>query len=313
MLRNLDHQVLKALKKEQLQDAKLVVAVSGGVDSVALLLSLVKLMNPAQLIAAYVHHGEGNPFSAYRSEAAQFVERLCGELGVEFHPLKLEAGEGAQSEATLREGRYAKLRELCQSAQASCIALGHHADDLLETRLLRLIRGTGPRGLEAMQTRKEDLFRPFLGVSRKDLEEYLLAEEKMTALEDPSNAENDYLRNWLRNVWLPQLEEKVPGSSLAMARSLELIVSELHQKPTEVETHEYVNEQGIQRSYFLTLDPEGQVRCLARYLYLLQIKSFSHSQLEEIKKRLANSQKVHTFKVAGLSWNINAEQIRVDL
>lgn len=96
-----------------------------------------------------------------------------------------------------------------------------------------------------------------------------------------------------------------------MARSLDLIASELNSGVTHRDPDEYVNSQGILRSYYLTLDSFAQSRCLARYLYILGIKDFSHSHIEEIKKRLANSQKVLSFRVAGLAWDINAEQIKI--
>lgn len=327
MHRNLDHLLWKFLKENSLLEKKIILAVSGGLDSVALLHSFAKVFNKSQLIVCYVHHGSQGTSASYRDQAQEFVARLAHSENLEFVSLNFDQdlskikkngdkdrysekvpSEVFQSEEVLREGRYQLLRNLLVERSFDLLALGQHADDLLETRLLRLIRGTGPQGLESMRGVSGDLCRPFLEISKNDLQSYL-SEEGVKYLEDPSNVNESYLRNWLRQNWLPQLEQRQPGAVASFARSLQLIVNSLDQEQFVPE--EYVNLQGISRSYYLTLDSGAQLRTLARYLFLLGIRDFSHSQLEEIKKRLANSQKVITFKVAGLFWDINAQQIRV--
>ena len=316
MLRNLDHQLWKFIKDHNISDKKIILAVSGGLDSVALLRSFSKVINKSQLIVCYVHHGCKSEMKSYRDQALSFVQKLSEQNNLEFVSLSFDEsiaennGISIESEEFFREGRYKLLRKLKEERAFDYLALGHHADDLLETRIIRLIRGTGAQGLLAMSGVSEDLCRPFLRASKQELSEYL-SQEDLKYLEDPSNSNPHYLRNWIRNEWLPLLEAKQAGASVSMARSLELIASAVQSSERVLESDEYVNLQGISRSYFLTLDSLSQSRCLARYLYLLEIRDFSHSHIEEIKKRLANSQKVLSFRVAGLTWDINAEQIKI--
>lgn len=316
MHRNLDHQLWKYIKDHSLSEKKIILAVSGGLDSVALLRSFSKVINKSQLIVCYVHHGSKSEAKSYRDQAQTFVEKLALQHELEFLSLSFDHfsaennSNNSESEEFFREGRYQLLREVKVQRSFDFIALGHHADDLLETRLMRLLRGTGVQGLQAMSEISDDLCRPFLKQSKAELLEYL-QQENLDYLEDPSNLNTSYLRNWIRQEWLPLLETKQPGASKAMARSLELIALETDIKSSDDDWSEYVNSQGISRSYYLTLDSFSQSRCLARYLYLLEIRDFSHSHIEEIKKRLANSQKVLSFRIAGLTWDINAEQIRI--
>ncbi|AHI05890.1 putative cell cycle protein [Bdellovibrio bacteriovorus W] len=310
LLHALDHDVLKILKDEGLLDRRILVGLSGGVDSVALLRVLSKFLPKENLKAFYFHHGE-HENSVYRDEALLFCEKLCADLNVEFSFEKNE--EVGTSENFYRELRYQAFYEHMAIHGYDVLALGHHRDDLLETRLLRLLRGTGGQGLVAMRPLREDIFRPFLGKSKKDLGDYLLL-EKLPVIQDPSNDSLDPLRNWLREYWLPQLEERSEGSVESLSRSLETIASELDRHGSAwdlLDENEAYKSHGLSRIYYLSLSRFEQRRLLAQYLNSLKIKGFSQSHLEEIQKRLDNSQKVITFRVGGCNWEVNAEQIRV--
>lgn len=307
--RQLDHEVWKWVKHYSLQDQKILVALSGGSDSVALLKVLSKIHRKELLGACYFHHGEDSN-QEYRKEAQVFCEQLCAQLGVKFYALK--ASELAKSEAQYRELRYEALERLKTQEGFVLLALGHHRDDLLETRLLRLIRGTGAQGLVAMNVYDRGLFRPLLEVSKSELVDYL-GQEHLQALEDPSNQNLDPLRNWLRGEWLRALEERSSGAIGALARSLETIAQEIARRPVGdlLEINGAYRDSGILRSFYLTLSPIEQRRLLAQYLFALGKRDFSQSHLEEIQKRLDKSQKVITFKVGGCHWEVNAEQIKV--
>ncbi|MNK01268.1 tRNA(Ile)-lysidine synthase [compost metagenome] len=304
---DLEHQVWKTLKDFDLQDKKILVALSGGIDSTALLRVLSKIHK--NISACYFHHGEGDN-AEYRKEAQQFCEKLCKKLEVPFFSMK--APELAKSEAQYRELRYEALKNLMKQEGFDCVALGHHRDDLLETRLMRLIRGTGAQGFQAMEVYKGKQFRPFLENSKAELKKYLKA-EKLRAYEDPSNESLDPLRNWIREEWLPLLEKKQKGASASLARSLETIAKDLGgQKNNDLLLqNEAYKSQGLSRAFYLSLDSHNQRRLLAQYLFSLGKKDFTQSHLEEIQKRLDKSQKVITFKVGGCNWEINAEQIKV--
>lgn len=306
---DLDHQVWKLVKQHGLQGKRILVALSGGVDSVALVRLLSKVHKKSLLGACYFHHGEESN-QTYRKEAQVFCEKLCRKLGVVFYTL--QSAELAKSEAHYRELRYAALRRVMKEESFDCLATGHHRDDLLETRLLRLIRGTGGQGLQAMQVSQPGLFRPLLEMTKKDLKKYL-REEKLRTLEDPSNKSLDPLRNWLRGEWLKALEKRSRGSVEALSRSLETIAQEMEgrvQGDLLRQNEDYIT-QGLSRSFYLTLTPFEQRRLLAQYLFTLEKKDFTQAHLEEIQKRLDKSQKVITFKVGKCHWDVNAEQIKV--
>ncbi|UXR63610.1 tRNA lysidine(34) synthetase TilS [Bdellovibrio bacteriovorus] len=306
---DLDHHVWKLIKLHSLQNKKILVALSGGTDSVALLRVLNKVHKKDLVGACYFHHGEDSN-REYRKEAQEFCERLCKKLGVDFYPLK--ASQLAKSEAEYRDLRYEAVERLKKDEGFHLVATGHHRDDLLETRLMRLIRGTGAQGFTAMHVLRDGLFRPFLEISKKELKKYL-REEKLRSFEDPTNKSLDPLRNWLREEWLKSLERRSRGSTAALARSLETIAQEIENRPWGdlLGQNEAYKSQGLQRAFYLTLSPFEQKRLLAQYLFSLGKKDFSQSHLEEIQKRLDKSQKVITFKVAGCQWEVNAEQIKV--
>jgi tRNA(Ile)-lysidine synthetase, N-terminal domain len=304
---DLEHSVWKQIKHYELQDKKILVALSGGVDSVALLALLKKTHKSVS--ACYFHHGEDSN-QEYRKEAQIFCEKLCKKLEIGFFALK--SSMLAKSEAEYRDNRYAALQKLMRSEGFDVLALGHHRDDLLETRLLRLIRGTGGQGLQAMDFYKNRQFRPLLETSKKDLKKYLRS-VKLRTFEDPSNESREPLRNWLREEWLVSLEKRQKGAVSALARSLELISHECAAEGNQdlLSANEAYKSQGLSRAYYLTLNTHEQKRLLAQYLWALNIRNFSSAQLEEVQKRLDKTQKVITFKISGCEWDINAEQIKV--
>lgn len=305
--RDLDHHTWKILKLHELQDKKILVALSGGVDSVALMRTLAKTHEKSLMEAFYFHHGDGEN-GAYRDQAAVFCTELCAALKIPLHISK--ANTELSSEAGYRELRYAEIERLKNMHGFQVVALGHHQDDLLETRLLRLVRGTGGQGLTAMKEWDGKLLRPFLSKSKAELEKYL-QEEAQNFCEDPTNRHLDPLRNWMRQEWLPQLEARAVGSVSSLARSLETLAAEAQTREDLLAPEENYKTHGFRRSYYLTLTASEQKRLLAQYLFSLGKKDFSQAHLEEIQKRLDKSQKVITFQVGGCHWEINAEQIKV--
>ncbi|MGZ3782978.1 MAG: tRNA lysidine(34) synthetase TilS [Bdellovibrio sp.] len=345
---DLEHHVWKLSKHHNLQNKKILVALSGGIDSVALLLVLTKVHNKNLLGAFHFHHGSDSN-QEYRDGALLFCEELCKNLEINFYSLKFdkspisaESSESSESsefirlsarlgfenspeslkaseetklgksEEKYRELRYEALAQTMRLNKFEILSTAHHRDDLLETRLLRLIRGTGGQGLQAMRVFDGLKFRPFLEVTKNELKSYL-TEKKQGAIDDPTNESLDPLRNWIRQDWLKALEKKSTGSTAALARSLETISHELEKSPWGdlLEFNENYKTQGLSRSFYLTLAPFEQKRLLAQYLFYLGKRDFSQSHLEEIQKRLDKSQKVITFSIAGCFWEVNAGQIKV--
>lgn len=306
---NLDHAVWKILKEHDLQSKKILIAFSGGVDSTALVRVLSKIHKPALLGLCYFHHGDDSN-REYREKAQVFTEKFAKKQGLAYFTIK--TSELAKSEAQYRELRYEALDKLMQQEGFTVLATGHHSDDLLETRLLRLIRGTGAQGMQAMHIYKAPLLRPFLEVGKAELKKYLRV-EKIRAFEDPSNVSLDPLRNWIRQDWLKALEKKSRGVTRSLSRSLETIARDLESSSWGelLRENEDFKSQGLSRAFYLTLTPLEQRRMLAQYLFALGKKDFTQAHLEEIQKRLDNSKKMITFKVGGCEWEINAEQIKV--
>jgi tRNA(Ile)-lysidine synthetase-like protein len=166
---------------------KYVVAVSGGVDSVVLLDMLTKVPGH-ELIVAHFDHG----IRQNSAEDAAFVATLANKYGVMYAGKREELGESA-SEALARNRRYAFLRELAEQHDARIIT-AHHLDDLVETVAINLKRGTGWRGLAALDS---DVARPIIDVTKSQLIQYAQA-NGLTWREDSTNATDLYLRNRIR-------------------------------------------------------------------------------------------------------------------
>jgi tRNA(Ile)-lysidine synthase len=323
----LEHKLKATLESQNLltrfQSKKIGVAISGGLDSVVLL-NLLRRLAPIgkwAVCAVHFHHGktktayQNEPTQQYRDLSLEFVTQLCRRQKIELFTQIYEGPVELSSEDELREARWTFFKQLLKDKSFDIIATGHHADDLLETRLLRLIRGCGPQGLVAMQAlnKNHDVFRPLLSVSKEELVSFA-QHLKLKFLEDPSNQDSRYLRNWVRNEWLPALENKSPGAAKSLTRSLEILANHAvqHEDPAEQSHiwHQKDWTQGFSRPQFQAFSAEEQRRFLAFYLLRLKKKDFRKTHIEEIRKYLDSSQISHTFKVAQLQWTVNAEQIK---
>jgi len=188
--------------------SRLLVAVSGGADSVALLslLRKIALGYPLELFVAHLDHGM-RPES---EEDAAFVRRLCEQWGVPFYGSQCNVPALAREkrlglEEAAREARKDFLEKTASEHACEGIALGHHRDDQAETVLHRLLRGTALPGLAAMQFRSGMYIRPLLHFGRAEIREYV-ASEGLMFVEDASNADRRFTRNRIRHELLPVLQ-----------------------------------------------------------------------------------------------------------
>jgi tRNA(Ile)-lysidine synthase len=198
--------------------AKLMVGVSGGPDSLALLHVLTQLVDPARLVAAHLNHG----FRKTAVSEAEFVRRVAEDWGVCFESSVLDvpaiaAESGESLEEAGRKARYAFFKTIADQYETPFILVGHHADDQAETVLMNLLRGTGLRGLRGMlpvSPLVEDanyyVLRPFLTVGRQEIEVYCDA-HKLTPVFDESNKDRTFFRNRIRQELLPLLEDYNAG------------------------------------------------------------------------------------------------------
>jgi tRNA(Ile)-lysidine synthase len=205
-----------------------VVAVSGGADSVALLDILAHLdLERLNLVVAHLNH-------SLRGEASDgdeaFVSNLAARYGLPFASKRVEVAALAKSsklslEDAGRQARYSFFADTAKVHGATSIAVAHHLDDQAETVLIRLLRGAGGAGLSGMAPIQGMLKRPLLQVSRSDIERYL-TERGITYRTDATNADPAILRNSIRHELLPQLRRYNPNISERLAATAEILASD---------------------------------------------------------------------------------------
>jgi tRNA(Ile)-lysidine synthase len=216
--------VLETIRRHALlgRGDRVVVALSGGSDSVALLRVLAELESMGELeVAAVAHLNHGLRDSAHRDE--QFCRGLAHGLGVPFRSDLIDVRGRAERdrtsiEAAGRRARYELFERVADEVGAQAIATGHTQDDQAETFLLRLLRGAGPRGLAGIHPRAGRVVRPLLELGRHELRVYL-RDVGQPFCEDESNADITIPRNRVRHELLPWLEERFsPGIRAVLAR-----------------------------------------------------------------------------------------------
>jgi len=208
---------------------KIVVAVSGGADSVCLLHLLRQLSTRRSftLHVAHLNHG----FRQEAAHEADFVKQLCNDWEI---PITLSAlpvpnickEQHLSKQEGARQVRYAFLKEIAETVGARWIAVGHTADDQAETFLMRLLRGAGSQGLGAIPRMRDGIIiRPLLAISREQILDEL-SRRQIPFIEDPSNQQEVYLRNRIRHRLLPLLEAYNPEIKETLLREAELLQEE---------------------------------------------------------------------------------------
>lgn len=197
---------------------RLLVAVSGGADSTALLHCLCRLKKDC-VVAHCNFHLRG----AESDRDQSFVEELCRRHGVDLKLKHFDVAEYCRChkvsvEMACRELRYEWFNALLAEHKCSRIVVAHNSDDNIETMLLNLFRGTGIDGLVGMKIDNGKILRPLLQFSRHEIEEYLEG-EGVDYVVDSTNLQSDYRRNYIRNVLLPELETKWTGIRKTLRRS----------------------------------------------------------------------------------------------
>lgn len=204
-------------------DARLLLGLSGGLDSVVLLDILVQLAPGLRftLSALHINHG----ISKNAGQWAVFCEALCRERGVAFavEVVDLSPYRTLGVEGAARQARYEALTR--HAASADRVVIAQHQDDQIETLLLQLMRGAGARGLAGMPVQRSmvgtnaQLIRPLLDVARTDIEGYARL-HGLKWIEDESNSDIRYKRNFLRHQIIPEFSAGFPGYRVAVARSI---------------------------------------------------------------------------------------------
>lgn len=194
---------------------KLLVALSGGADSVALLCALKSMANEnlCQVYACHVNHGLRG---AEADNDQSFCESLCRAQGIALQVVKLDGLKLDSSEESLRELRYQALAQVASDLSISHVVTAHTLNDQVETMLFRLCRGTSLAGLSGIKAAHSlkgiSLLRPLLAIERHELESYLAAIQQAWCV-DSSNSDDKYTRNFLRNQIVPQLTQRFSALS----------------------------------------------------------------------------------------------------
>lgn len=280
----------------------LCVAYSGGADSTALLHALARLPQARArgLRAIHIDHGLHPDSARWVGHCARF----CAALKVPLTVLRVEVDttRGQGLEAAARRARYAAFAQSLD--QGEWLALAHHRDDQIETVLLKLLRGAGPQGLGGMRARRPLtrgwLWRPLLEVPRAALHDYV-AEQDLPFIEDPSNAQLQHSRNFLRAQILPLLLAHWPQAATSVAHSAalcrstaELIDSMIDDVLTKL------------RGDHLTLDASGwsalpdalRAGVLERWLLQLNLSAPTQAQAAELKRQINQAQADRVPRVA---------------
>lgn len=244
------------------QGAGILVACSGGPDSLALLMILWRLRARYHLRVAAAHFEHGIRGAESQADAA-FVKSFCQERGIPFRmgngnvPSYAEEN-GLSLETAARKLRYAFLEKTRKALAMDFLAVAHHADDQAETVLMRIFRGTGTKGLAAMRPRSGSeghIIRPLLGVSKQEIRAWC-ALMRLSPREDSTNQQADCTRNFLRLCTIPQLRREYnPELSRALCQLAEVAAAESDYIGTQVDAiwkHPLVEQQ---ESVTLAIEP----------------------------------------------------------
>ena len=186
-------------------ESPLLLAISGGKDSMALLHITHLTLPKTAYIAVYINHG----IRPESTSDGDFIRIWCEERGIVFveQLLHLDLSDMSNLESRAREARYQTLREVAKIHSASCIVTAHHQTDQAETIMMRWFSGSSLIGLSGMNVFSSGILRPFLSISQNEILIYI-REHSIEWREDSTNKDVSYQRNWLRNKILPQVREK---------------------------------------------------------------------------------------------------------
>lgn len=261
----------------EVDDGVYIVAVSGGVDSMSLLHTLVRMSqyNPKlKLVVAHCNHG----IRSNADEDRKFVQASAQAYGVPFVYRNYDLGPHA-SEDRARQVRYGFLYEVKQAARAQAIITAHHEQDVVETAVLHMLRGTGRRGLSSMH-QNHDVLRPLLHLSKEDIIEYA-KQHSLDWVEDHTNQDTKYTRNYVRHTILPRL-------TVEQNNTLRTYVHNAHELNQKIDAHlltlihAQISHRHLRRSHIVQLPFSVSVELIAAWLRQHGCRDFDTPTLHRI-------------------------------
>ena len=269
-------------KDNYLVGKQIVVALSGGVDSVVLLHYLCKHYK-GQVRAVHINHN----LSMYCHQWQNFCKSLCNKLAIDYTSVDISIENTSNIEEIARKKRYLSLTSELKQSEVLCTA--HHQDDQAETLLLQLFRGCGVAGLAAMpkskQLDKGELYRPFLELSRKQILDYAVSNH-LGWIEDDSNHNLNFRRNLLRLEYIPNLSKVFQGLSANIARSSKhqsdalYLLRELAE--IDIEQHSLIKGNKLQTAGLIHLSNIRMVNVIRHHMNQLNYLSPSEKVMAEI-------------------------------
>ncbi len=263
------------------QEKTYLVAVSGGVDSVALLDVLVKGNPGSRLVVAHFDHG----IRPNSSKDALFVKNLADRYGLDFIGRRAELGEGT-SEATAREARYGFLFQAKEEIVAESLITAHHLDDFLETVVLNFHRGCKRRGLVSLQS-GEKILRPLLRISKEKIMDYA-QENQLGWVEDATNRDFKHLRNYIRHEIMPKFTSEQRQKLISICDDLILANRNLEEFLSDYLRYKSYRRQGqvFGRDWFNCLSHTEACEIVVAWLTNNGIINYTRNQIDYIVVKL---------------------------
>lgn len=261
-------------------------AVSGGVDSMALL-GLLQSHGGYELIVAHLDHG----IRSDSEEDRRLIEAVANMLGLPFFYREAKLGDGT-SEAEARRVRYGFLNQIKDEQAAAAIITAHHQDDVLETAIINILRGTGRKGLTSLSS--NEIVRPLLNVPKRKLIKYAKS-HKLSWREDSTNFDNSYLRNYVRHNIVPRFDEASRDRFMELIYKTKVTNEELDDLLAKYLENSSVTM--LNRPELVKLSHDLALEVMAGWLRLNNIRAFDRKTLERLVVAVKTGKPGQTFPV----------------
>lgn len=298
--------LIEDLVKEQIKPGRYVIAVSGGVDSVSLL-DIIAKQKGVELIVAHLDHGI-RPDSKLDQ---QLAGNLAQQYGLAYETKRLKLGSDA-SEQLARDARYEFLSKVMKDHDAAAIITAHHQDDVIETSIFNLLRGTGRKGLTSLRS-SNGLIRPLLGVTKNQIQQYAV-EHNLTWREDSTNAQLKYSRNKIRHK-LATTKDKSAVTRLQTQISNMKVTNQLLDQEIDGLLTSMTKDKGLDRLKFINLPHKLALELMAHWLRQNDISSYDSKLLNKLvvaAKTYRNDSKFSINKTAYLLVKTKFLEIKTD-
>lgn len=252
-----------------LNPGKYILAVSGGVDSVTLL-DVSSNLKDVDLVVAHFDHG----IRADSKKDRLFVEELAKKYNLPFEYANGNLGPNT-SEDSARQARYKFLLDTAKKHNADAVITAHHQDDVIETMIMNIMRGTKRKGLSSLVSTQK-IVRPMLGMSKQEILSYA-KKHNLKWQEDETNSDEKYLRNWVRKNVLPKLSEP-------QRKKLIVIYEESQQNNQEIEDilSNLISEKELDKTLLQKLSHAEATELVAHWLRENGLREFNSKQIEKI-------------------------------